>query len=447
VATTRGTVILALLAVAGGTGCSNFLASDDVANNPNLPSTATAQQLFIGVQSNVWFQYEGGLAHLACIMIQACTGVRRDDLAWSRYDFNRSTFTDAYTGLYIGGGLVDIKQIKSLTHGIFHGVARIYEALDLLLLTEVFGDVPYRDAAGTNPTPILQAQDSIYGDLLTLLDGAITDLATGTESPGASDLVFSGNAGRWTAVAHTLKARIWLRRAEGRGNPAYQTALVEANLGITDPSGAGNLVIPHSGNAGEGNPWFGQVDLAVGNGMETLMNARQDPRAPEYFACDPRNGIPCVAGSTPLTGSRHAVDFDQPLVTYEENELIRAETTWHISSAGAAAQFLNNVRGAHGLPDILAPLLQDIAEEKYIVQFQNIEAWADWKRTCDPVLTPTDPAVYDGEIPGRAYYGEDEVKANPNYPPASWEKDHGGNWISDPSFSGFRNWDDEKPCP
>ena len=41
--------------------------------------------------------------------------------------------------------------------------------------------------------------------------------------------------------------------------------------------------------------------------------------------------------------------------------------------------------------------------EKYIVLFQNIETWNDYKRTCIPSLTPVNNSQ-GGVIPGRLLY-------------------------------------------
>jgi hypothetical protein len=165
-----------------------------------------------------------------------------------------------------------------------------------------------------------------------------------------------------------------------------------------------------------------------------------------------------VGGQTYLEGTRNALDFKQPFVTYAENELIKAEATCApalgpavnpATSCPGTAGFINNVRATYayatGAP--ATPTLKDIMEEKYLTMYQNIEAWSDYKRTCIPALVPTDPTVFNGEIPGRLYYGDAEVSANPNYPGSAFENAHGGNVKSNPAFSGFRNPNDPNPCP
>jgi len=51
--------------------------------------------------------------------------------------------------------------------------------------------------------------------------------------------------------------------------------------------------------------------------------------------------------------------------------------------------------------------------EKYVVTFQNIEAWSDYKRTCIPALVP---ATGYTQVIGRLPYSINEVNTNPNVP-------------------------------
>jgi hypothetical protein len=66
--------------------------------------------------------------------------------------------------------------------------------------------------------------------------------------------------------------------------------------------------------------------------------------------------------------------------------------------------------------------------EKYIVLFQNLESWNDYKRTCIPALTP---AAGKAVVPGRIPYSATEKQTN------------GDNVPTDPE----RNWNDPNACP
>ncbi len=62
------------LAVLGTGACSDFLSSDKVRLDPNNPSQATADQLFISVQAGQFAQQEGIIALVGCMWLQQCTG-------------------------------------------------------------------------------------------------------------------------------------------------------------------------------------------------------------------------------------------------------------------------------------------------------------------------------------------------------------------------------------
>jgi hypothetical protein len=493
-------MMLASAAAVGATGCSNFLSSNDVTKDPNQPSSATAEQLFQGVQASQWTEQEALLALTSCVLIQQCSGRGSGRFldSYTQYIFSAQDFSFDFGQMYLGGGLIDIRSVESAMGAAgnlgFRGVARIYEALVMSTAAGIWGDIPWTQAGNpdANPKPALDRQFDIYTGLLTLLDDAITDLAApiggANAGPGAVDLVFArfdpNNTawpGQWTRVAHTLKARIYMHMAEVNGAAAYASAVTEATLGISNINES--FRAQHSTTANEGNQWwqfnvtaFGR-DLTAGQPLINLMNNRDgvvgnaDPRLPEYFGCAPGtspcqyigNGFP--ADPTPpsyVEGTRNVADYNQGIVTWEENQLILAEATCapaQLAGAtggvdpttvcAASAGFLNAERTAHGLATIATPTIRDIMEEKYVAMFQNIEVWSDYKRSCIPALVPDNGTFGPpSQVPGRLYYGDSEVNANSdNYPSTAGELTFGGSFVSGQNIVGFRNPDDPKPCP
>jgi len=152
------------------------------------------------------------------------------------------------------------------------------------------------------------------------------------------------------------------------------------------------------------------------------MQAQSDPRLPDYFGLNSTGGYggfdvatqQTVGEPSPISGSnRNVPTFSQPIITYDETQLILAETAFRAADIPNAALALNNVRSRYGKSVIAAPTLTDIMTEKYIALFQNIEAWNDYKRTCLPTLTP---ALGRSVVPGRIPYGFTEQQTNPNTP-------------------------------
>ncbi|MGH7538096.1 MAG: SusD/RagB family nutrient-binding outer membrane lipoprotein [Gemmatimonadales bacterium] len=447
------TMVCVASLVAAGAGCSDFLSG--VAGDPNNPSTATRDQLFIAAQAGQFGQQEAAVAQVVCMWMQQCAGIggRFVDQR-GRYNFTPVDFSFDFTSVYIGAGLVDLRQVQASADAdgdqVYGAIARIWEALVIGSAADVWGDIPYREAGGSQAHPALDPQLQVYTDLQALLDRAIADLAGSGSGPGAHDLVFGGDAAAWTAAANTLKARYHLHTVERLGDPAYDAAIAAAANGIA--SAGGDWRAFHTDATQEANLWyqfsttsFGQ-DIVAGKALVDLMLARSDPRLPEYFGLnalggyggeDVNSSVPANEVS-PLNGTRNAPDFRQPLVTWAENQLILAEAKLVRQGAAAAQPHLDAVRASLGLASVPATL-QAIMEEKYVALFQNIEAWSDYRRTCIPALAPFATTLYQDKIPGRLYYGSSEQNANPNIPGETDQLVAGG--------VGFRNPADPAPCP
>jgi hypothetical protein len=140
-----------------------------------------------------------------------------------------------------------------------------------------------------------------------------------------------------------------------------------------------------------------------------------------------------------LTGETRITDvFRQPILSWDENQLILAEAHAAQGNVGAAQPFLDAERAAHGLGPIPATL-QNVAEEEYVEYFQNIEAWQSYKRTCWPNLTPAEDRL---QIPDRVLYGSTEANTNPNTPSSASQENRGGAANDQPDATPEHNRND-----
>jgi hypothetical protein len=149
------------------------------------------------------------------------------------------------------------------------------------------------------------------------------------------------------------------------------------------------------------------------------MQTSSDPRLGQDFT--PIDTLGHYAGADPgqfagpysqFNLTRLTQGFQQPLVSYEETQLIIAEAALQTGQPALALTALNNERTAVGQPTFGAATLQNIMTEKFTALFQNVEVWSDWKRTGIPALTPYN----GGSIPRRLSYPLSEYSANPNIP-------------------------------
>lgn len=443
----------ALLAL-GTVGCSDYLTGTRLSGDPNnpTPADATIDQLFVATQTSLTGTMTGSIARGACMFVQQCAGVDRQYQAIGQYIVDASLYFQEFDRFYTGGGLVDLRAIQqkalaaTVPDSIYLGIATVMEAYLIGTAADLWGDIPYAEAVNpvSFPTPHYDGQLGIYAALQTLLDEAIVALNGATGSgPGVNDLVYGGNKTKWLQLAHLLKARYYLHVAEG-DNTAYAKALAQAQQGIAAP--ANDYLTYQSELTTEGNFWYQfqivnrDSYLRMGKRLVDLMVARNDPRLAAYFAPLPGGGY---GGADPgaqldpatmsnLSDTRIAPGFRQPLATWAENQMILAETKSKTGDDAGALADLNTERVAAGLPALAgitgAALLDSIMTEKYVVMFQNIEAWNDYKRECIPSLVPAAGAT---EVIGRLPYSLSEVNTNPNVP------------SPEPS----RNANDPTPCP
>jgi hypothetical protein len=290
---------------------------------------------------------------------------------------------------------------------------------------------------------------------------------------GVIDLVYAGNKAKWVAAAHTLKARFYMHWVEaqltgGTSATAAQTACGgscltkardEALLGIQ--TAADDFRTFHSTASTEWNFWYQFMvvaragDFAAGQTMIDTLKVRRttlgDQRVRAYydsvtitggfdFRGGDRNGNTPTGQISLLSATRLGQGYRQPIVSAAENFGLLAEAQARLANDGAALTALNQAKAAsaaqNGVAVPAAPaglagaaLLREIKVEEWIGKFETIEVWNDYKRNCQPSITPAGTAT---DLPGRLLYGSGERNANPNIPA--------------PSQQPARNRNDPKPC-
>jgi starch-binding outer membrane protein, SusD/RagB family len=430
----------------GLSGCDDFLSGPELTTDPNRPSETSINQLYHGVQVTQFVWHTGDIARVSSMWMQQMAGTGRQQQTRDLYVVGDGDFSFDFSRVYTGGGLVDMRDVQrraaAANDRTYAGIAKIWEAHLIGMAASLWGPIPYSEAVGENEKPPLDDQQAIYAAVQALLSEAIADLQSGQGAgPGNLDLVYGGDRQKWIQAAHTLRARFYLHWVEAQlaggnhlalaqtacGGDCISLARDAAQHGISTPEE--DFRTFHSANAGEQNMWWQFMnvaragDIGAGRNLVELLRSRNDPRLTGYFA--PVPGIGQVIGVPPgteeqvsqLSATRGAATFRQPLITYAETQLIRAEAYQRLGQNGPALTHLNNAREAAGLGELTgltgAALLQEIAIEKYIAMFQQIEAWNDHKRLCTPALRPAGTAT---ALPGRLYYGRAERNVNPNIP-------------------------------
>ena len=424
-------------------GCGDFLPGPDPDNDPNRPTDVPAESCLVGVQVNSYGVLNAHINRTVAMWMQQMAGVAQHYSGYDIYNQTPTQFSAAWFDIYGGGGLIDARDIQKRAAAenkpVLEGIAKMWEALLMSYAADVWGDIPYSEAASEDiPYPHYDKQSAAHNAILDLINEAIADINTGQDDPiSIYDFTFGADAAKWAAAGHTLKARILLNWAEVDPGK-YAAAMAEAQQGIA--SDADNWATRHSEVTSEENPWwqfesarFGYV--RAGNFMVELLRSQNDPRLAVYFEPD-ANGE--YHGSKPgeFYGDANALNlatfgakaWNTDMVSWFENEFIMAECEHAAGNASAAITRLNDViqpgleakfgLATNALPRYDTALTGDAAlsaimTEKYKAMFLNMQVWSDWRRTGYPVFTETGGGK---PIPRRLLYSQDELNVNPNTP-------------------------------
>jgi hypothetical protein len=452
-------------------GCSDYLSAPDLTSDPTKVTALTEPgPLYIGIQEAGPPLREGQLARFAAEYTQQVAGFSRQQIGYDLYQAD-ATDLDPYFGaiygtnntLNGGGGLLDIHKMQQLAgkknDSLMIGIGKVYEALYMGLAADMFGDIPYREAAdSTNLHPKFDSQLQVYADLQAQLDSAITIFLPasgptnlGPTAPVASELVY-GDRGAdpvalsavYIKVAHSLKARLYMHTAEVDPS-SYAKALAEVPLGIADP--ADDFLWFHDGSPQGQNIWWqfmsARGDIEPGAAFVEIQKRRiaagventnqlsfifTPTSAGDFAGGRPTGSTAMVTNGTIyngagipagefsafgpfIDGASAPGDWRTPEITFRETQLIGAEAALQTGNAGLAQTYLDAARAnrTYGTlagavidfgpaPGSLPATLQNIIEEKYTALYLNPEVWNDYKRTCFPSLAPA-PSAAQGTTP------------------------------------------------
>ena len=193
---------------------------DGLQDDPNAPTPdqASIEDLYNSVQlqaSNV-FLSEGNPGAIAR-MYHA--GAFSYEAATTSTTFN-GLWNVVYSGLFPDvDAVVAIAEPEDggLTFDIHAGSVKILKAYAMMILVDLFNDVPFSEAGqGTDIiSPKVDSGSDVYGAAIDLLDEAIAQLTGTADSKPAFDNFFNGDPKKWITLANTLKMRAALNMGDG----------------------------------------------------------------------------------------------------------------------------------------------------------------------------------------------------------------------------------------
>ncbi len=412
-------LLLASVLMMSLAGCSKYL---DKLDDPNLVTDPPLNGMLVtATYESALDVYRVGYetSYLVQYLSSNVQGSDRDI-------YNEVDYSSRWTAIY--AAMMNVRQMndKAAAEGAYHhlGVGKILMAMNLNLLINTFGDVPYSEALMGQSLliPTFDNQAALFDTTIALLDQGITELnKTGTSLvlDATSDLIHGGDVAAWIKTAHGLKARFLNQRTK---KADYSAAAVLGELASSYTSGSDDAAL----TAFDGrSPWNevanDNINLLLDGWLSTqFVDALDgttfgvvDPRLPKIATItrfgDYRgtpNGAGRVGTGTNQEESYLSVDGfyskgNAPLwlVTYTELKFIEAEAALrssdrpraytayiegirsHMEKLGVAAgditNYINNPTVNVGQANLT---LADIFKEKYVAMFLHPEAWVDARR-------------------------------------------------------------------
>ncbi|TWF37309.1 SusD-like starch-binding protein associating with outer membrane [Chitinophaga polysaccharea] len=429
-------------------GCTKF--SDDLNRNPNLPDTFSNPKLltYAILKMDTTAATPYGLLYVQHLSEKVYTDA-------SRYINNSFEFSNFYADALMNLNLIIKTSHFNTDEGSANNqlaVARILRAYFFWYITDRWGDVPYKEAlqGRAKIDPAYDSQKDIYTDLFKELTEAAAQLEN--SNPAKGDVLYYGDTGKWKRFAGTLHALMALRLSKvdpAWGKREFAAALTTGIFTGNDD----NVITQHLPETAYQNYWYyvysiqGRRWYCISKPLVDFMKPLGDPRLKVYAATNSSGdyvGMPyglegkdaqnIPAGSVSFQGTAiRKQDATAYVVTYAQVLLARAEAAklgwipggdaaamadynaaieasvnqWTGSSTGLAA-YMARPEVAYNA----ATAIKQIAYQRWVHLYMNgYEAWAEWRRTGYPELTPA-PGNNNVPIPRRQGYPLSEHNIN-----------------------------------
>ena len=447
--------------------CTDF---GDINVDPDVSSSANPKEVLTSAQGYMAWVLEGQLNNRGALWSQYWTwgpGVALGNN--ERFISEPGDFNNVWSRAY-ANALADLKFLVKSGDPSYSGIAKILQANTFQLLVDHFGDVPYSEAIngaladGANFAPKFDDDKFIYGELVKLLDSAVSDLAKGTTNPGAADLMYGGDLTNWIKYPNSLKLRLLIRQSI-TGDQAAIGAAVKAAIAKGNFIESANDIakMDFAGTAGSENPMYASFEVSLGNfyvASNSSINAlRNDPRLEKIYIKAANNGnfVGIDQGAIdalPFTVVNKDFSSASPAGYGKANPVIFMSNweVWFLRSEAAlryatgesdATNFAKAIDanfaylkavGADAFSSGLEYSTKDnkgkialLATQKWISMngFQEAEAWAEARRLDTPDTkiftgvnglwkTPLKTALGQNVFPTIYLYPESEISYNPN---------------------------------
>ncbi|WP_205510545.1 SusD/RagB family nutrient-binding outer membrane lipoprotein [Longitalea arenae] len=433
--------------------------------NPNASTEVSLSAVLTGTEVSLAFNTGINAGLLTNIYTQQAAGANGDAAPFDNYTTSPGYFNGTWVGYYTNA-LTNLKIIQQTAADqqlpYYSGIARVLTAFSYATLTDIFGDIPFKESLYGNgiTNPVYDKQEEIYKYLQLQLDSAIGDLSQPLAAnqgavPSSDDVIFKGVIQNWIATAYTLKARYAIHLSKIDANTAAQKVLEYLYNGNNWRGISGNAAdaqVVFGAATTNANPFYQQNTnrpgwIGLGASFVNLLNGNKVTDAntkPEGAYVDPRRAYFATnypAGSSTYQGSIAGVPgafsrigpyygtATSPviLVSYAEAKFLEAEARLILNATDPKAQtaletavrasfakVISNSSDPYAtqqkqndyiaakarLTGNFATDLETIITQKYIALFLQPEVWSDYRRTGYPAIPLAQNATHSANPNG-----------------------------------------------
>lgn len=432
--------------------CESYL---DVNENPNNPEDAPIS----GLMTNITYEtslnvYREGSAVSNYVQYLASPNPASGSDTMEPLNFSSMWFSlyNVMTDLYTMNEKAEAEGALQ-----YLGAGQVLMALNLGMTVDLFGDVPFSESFNfSTVTPAYDDDQTLYGNVMDLLDQGIANLQQETTSSiGADDFIYGGDVEMWLKFAYTLKAR-YMIHAKGDSGYSAGEVLSAVDNGFTSNDENAQVFFFEQ----RFNPWA-QDAINNANLLLTGWISEQFIEALDgtsYPTVDPR--LPLMVGTTddgefvgtvngagrgnaPEQGARSTLveglfytEREAPLLiaTYAELKFIEAEAAFDSDKSRAYDAYLAGIEAHMDMLEVEtadkeaylshpsvsmgaeALTIKDIFKEKYVAMFLHPETWNDARRFDYAYKDFSPPANINPNLGGnlirRLAYPDSEISRN-----------------------------------
>jgi hypothetical protein len=461
----RPVVALVLAAAVGA--CGEGLTDLNV--NPNEPVSVGPQYLLPNALEAAASRINGAYLNMDITGLWIQHYAEHLYSSEDRYEITDAAVAGHWNNFY-AGPLQDLQEVVEqgvlLERPNIVAMGSISRSWIFQVITDLWGDIPYSQAlrgrdATSGLTVNYDPQQQVYDGILAELTAAVAMIQPTGPTISTGDLLYGGNMDRWRKFGNSLRLRAAMRLSAADPTKARAEAIAAVAAGVF-AANADNARIQYVDNGVDVHPIFGyersRDDHSISATLVDTLKSLADPRLPIYARLNAqgeyrgvRNGSlnsPPLAQVSRIGTWFASANSQAVIMSYAEVLFLQAEAAERGWIGGSAAtlygQAITAAMSQIGVPQAAittylarpavqyqagAAGLRQIWLQKWITLFGNgPEAYAEWRRTGTPQLTPGPDALNDGRIPVRLFYPQVEDRLNKSAVEAARARQNGDSF-------------------